>query len=177
VAVGGGMLGSGGRASLPRAASLLDVAFSAQQSKRTEERGATTRDTADEPRTDAQRRFAVCRNTLIYVSIVDKLHALLKVNDAANVTATGGAMITAQSPDAPWNVVMQSRLRPNNALRNACRTLLKAYESELLVIEEAQEFFDDLSLLGELNADFGSADAYLERVFELASLVNALPSS
>jgi hypothetical protein len=71
------------RGSLPRAASLLDVAFNAQLSKRAGDERVTPADGST--LADARRRFVVCRNTLIYFAFVDKLHKLLKVSDDTNV--------------------------------------------------------------------------------------------
>jgi hypothetical protein len=75
---------------------------------------------------------------------------------------------------AQWNVAMLARIRPSNALRTSCRTLLAAYESELLVYEEAQEFLDDVGLLGEIAGEYASADVYLERVFEACSALSTV---
>lgn len=46
-----------------------------------------------------------------------------------------------------------------------------------LEFSEAQEFLDDSGLLADVVRDFGSADAYVEAVFDLAAALNALPNS
>ena len=112
---------------------MLDIAYAAHASKR--DNGADDDDDNAPSVTPAQRRFAVCRSVFVYFAFVDKLHALLKNGDATSYTPpSNGSIFVAQSATSPWLVQMLARVRPNNALRAQCNTLLTAYESELVCV-------------------------------------------
>eukprot|EP01133_Synstelium_polycarpum_P011499 gene11499-13413_t len=117
--------------------------------------------------TSSASLFSIIRPWLLFYSLVDKFHELLKPSTLPPSTTT-----TVTSPSAsttePWVNETKVYLASHyTKIQQDCKSLLSAFEDELKSYEDESEFFDDLGLLKEVLDQDKTASAYILNIYNL----------
>jgi len=133
-----------------------------------------TQDSMDTSVDEQQKWFQICRPALLFFAMIDKLQKIFNKRSllpVGRVTNEGlSTIIISHKSDEKWITELSNTLRTQDmALLDSMMVLLHSYETDMLVFESFQEFFDELDLLKVILASHRSELEFIRALLQSVS--------